>query len=148
MNTLYHVTIHLGANEWSTPLMEEVAKQYFDAHPDVDPLVVEVVEHAGWYMAWLRDGTCVDTANDMAVLSPKAKEFYGRVRGWKRKCIESIRRPRASCRECGAQDREIIEGGLCRPCRFPSSPRPVGVLVRELPAVDAGPEVDDDEAAS
>jgi hypothetical protein len=112
---VHYVTIHLGDNEWTNELMEEVAKEYFDAHPELDPLEIEVSEHAGWRLSYLRDMTIVGTANDMAQLSCAARAHNQKFYHWRRQYVESIRRPKASCKNCG-NDKEVRGGGLCQRC--------------------------------
>ncbi len=65
--------IFLGAREWGNDLMRQVARDAFDADLSLD--VVQVHEHGGWYLTFLRDGTVVGTANDLAQLDDKAREF-------------------------------------------------------------------------
>ena len=50
--------------------MCQVAREAFDNDPSLD--VVQVNEHGGWYLTFLRDGTVVGTANDMPSLDDKA----------------------------------------------------------------------------
>src|ERR1022692_4963162 len=61
--------IYLGDNEWGNELMWQVASEALVADASLD--AVQVNEHAGWYLTFLRDGTIVDTANDQAHLSDK-----------------------------------------------------------------------------
>lgn len=51
-------------SEWGNGVMWQIAKERFAADATLD--VVEVYEHAGWFLAWNRDGQCVGTANDSA----------------------------------------------------------------------------------
>jgi hypothetical protein len=88
----YRVTIRLADDEWGSELMARVARQYCDEHPDLDPLVVEVIEHAGWFLTFTRSGVCVDTANDTACLSRSAHEFFAKVRGSDWQYVGSIDR--------------------------------------------------------
>ncbi len=60
--------------------MRGAAKEVFDANPDLEFLVVHVYEHGGWHLAFLRDMTIVETANDAATLSERAQAFYNRCR--------------------------------------------------------------------
>ena len=62
-----YTIIMLAGDEWGNQTMEEVAREYFLAHPDCQ--FVSVHEHAGWYLGFRRDGSIWSTANDMARLS-------------------------------------------------------------------------------
>ncbi len=73
------VYVHLADDEWNNPLMRQVADETFERFPEAD--VVLVYEHAGWYLSWNRNGVCVGTANDMAVLSEEAREWGEQVTG-------------------------------------------------------------------
>lgn len=93
---VYRVYIYLGAKEWNNELMRQVADQYA-AQCDKRPLVVEVHEHAGWFLAYLYgapgidNGTICGTANDTASLAPAVVEFgksIGRI-----EILPEIRRP-------------------------------------------------------
>src|SRR5208283_3602230 len=58
--------ISLGPSEWGNDLMRQVAREAFATDASLD--AVQVNEHAGWYLTFLRDGTVVGTANDQAHL--------------------------------------------------------------------------------
>lgn len=46
-----HLAIHLAENEWvSNCPPHEVAAEYFAADDSPETLVVEVIEHAGWWV--------------------------------------------------------------------------------------------------
>ena len=62
--------IYLGPKEWGNELMCQVAREAFANDTSLD--VVQVNEHGGWYLTFLRDGTIVGTANDQAHLNDKA----------------------------------------------------------------------------
>jgi hypothetical protein len=72
--------IFLGPKEWGNEIMRQVSKEAFDADPSLD--AVEVNEHAGWHLTFLRDGTVVGTANDQAHLNDKAEEFLNSIYGY------------------------------------------------------------------
>jgi hypothetical protein len=72
-----HLWISLGETEWGNELMWQVASEAFAADASLD--AVEVNEHAGWHLTFLRDGTIVGTANDQAHLSDKAIEFLRKI---------------------------------------------------------------------
>ena len=55
--------IFLGPNEWGNDLMRQVAREAFATDASLD--AVQVNEHAGWHLTFLRDGTIVGTANDL-----------------------------------------------------------------------------------
>ena len=63
--------------------MAQVAGDFAKEHADKRPLIVEVYEHAGWFLNYLygapgiRDGAICGTANDKAVL-PKAVLEFGK----------------------------------------------------------------------
>jgi hypothetical protein len=65
--------IYLGPAEWGNELMSQVATEAFAADTSLD--AVQVNEHGGWFLTFLRDGTIVGTANDQAHLSEKASKF-------------------------------------------------------------------------
>ncbi len=81
--------IFLGPREWGNDLMRQVARDAFDANASLD--AVEVNEHAGWHLTFLRDGTVVGTANDQAHLDDKAEEFLNSIYGYE--LVGEIRRP-------------------------------------------------------
>ena len=55
--------------------MSQVSTEAFTADPSLD--AVQVNEHAGWFLTYLRDGTIVDTANDQAHSMTKPRSFSG-----------------------------------------------------------------------
>lgn len=65
--------IYLGLTEWGNELMSQLAMEAFHADASLD--AVQVYEHGGWFLTFLRDGTVVDTANDQAHLTDKATKF-------------------------------------------------------------------------
>jgi hypothetical protein len=81
--------VYLGPKEWSNELMSEVATEAFAADPSLD--AVEVSEHAGWFLTYLRDGTIIETANDRASLNDKATKFLESIYGYD--SAGEIRRP-------------------------------------------------------
>jgi hypothetical protein len=81
--------IKLADNEWGNELMVQVAMEAFTSDPSLD--AVQVNEHAGWYVTFLRDGTIVSTANDQAHLSNRAREFLNTIYGYD--FAGEIRRP-------------------------------------------------------
>jgi hypothetical protein len=81
--------ISLGETEWGNELMWQVASEAFAADASLD--AVEVNEHAGWHLTFLRDGTIVGTANDQAHLSDKAIEFLRKINDYD--SAGEIRRP-------------------------------------------------------
>ena len=72
--------IYLGAKEWGNELMFQVAMEAFAADLILD--AVEVHEHGGWFLTYLRDGTIIGTANDQAHLSDNAKDFLSKIYGF------------------------------------------------------------------
>jgi hypothetical protein len=89
---VYHVWINLADHEWGNELMREVADAYFASHPTLDPLVVEVHEHAGWFLQFARCGTVVGTANDGCRFPERAKAIIGSLRNRHVHYLPSIRR--------------------------------------------------------
>ena len=81
--------IFLGPNEWGNDLMRQVAREAFATDASLD--AVQVNEHAGWHLTFLRDGTVVGTANDQAHLDDKATEFLNSIYGYD--SAGEIRRP-------------------------------------------------------
>jgi hypothetical protein len=115
---VHYAVIRLADNEWGNTLMEEVAREFFRDHPELDPLEVEVIEHAGWHLTFLRDLTIADTANDMACLDGRAKAHNRKYRHAERQWVAGIpERPHAYCKQC-CRDDEIVGGGLCRRCKL------------------------------
>jgi hypothetical protein len=72
--------VYLGPKEWENELMFQVAMEAFAADASLD--AVEVHEHGGWFLTYLRDGTIISTANDQAHLSDKAKDFLRKIYGF------------------------------------------------------------------
>ena len=56
--------IFLADNEWGSPLMAEIAAEWFKNNPDCN--FVYVHEHAGWHLMFHRSGQCVGSANELA----------------------------------------------------------------------------------
>jgi len=81
--------IFLGTSEWGNDLMKHVAREAFATDTSLD--AVQVNEHAGWHLTFLRDGTIVSTANDQADLDDIATEFLGSIYGYE--SAGEIRRP-------------------------------------------------------
>ena len=81
--------IFLGPREWGNELMSQAASEAFADDTTLD--VVEVNEHGGWYLTFLRDGTIVGTANDQGHLNDRAKEFLKGIYGYD--SAGEIRRP-------------------------------------------------------
>ncbi len=81
--------IFMGPREWGNDLMRLVAGEAFATHAFLD--AVQVNEHAGWFLTFLRDGTVVGTANDQAHLDDKAMEFLNSIYGYE--LAGEIRRP-------------------------------------------------------
>ena len=81
--------IYLGPREWGNELMSQVAAEAFQADGSLD--AVQVHEHGGWFLTYLRDGTIVGTANDQASLSAKAVAFLKSIYGYD--SAGEIRRP-------------------------------------------------------
>jgi hypothetical protein len=86
--------IFLADGEYGNEKMKQVASEAFAKRPEEQGkvLVVEVHEHAGWYLTYLRDGTIVGTANDMASFSDEAKRFHAAAKGATYEYLPSIRR--------------------------------------------------------
>ncbi len=72
--------IFLGPREWGNDLMRQVAMEALATDPNLD--AVEVHEHGGWYLTFLRAGTIVGTANDQAQLSDRAIQFISSIYGY------------------------------------------------------------------
>lgn len=81
--------IKMGDQEYGNELMEKVAMEAFRKDETLD--AVEVREHGGWYLTYLRDGTIVGTANDQASLKPAALAFLNSIYGYD--SAGDIRRP-------------------------------------------------------
>jgi hypothetical protein len=81
--------IFLGPREWGNELMRQVAKEALATDLSLD--AVEVHEHGGWYLTFLRGGTIVGTANDQAQLSDSAIQFLRSIYGYE--SAGEIRRP-------------------------------------------------------
>src|SRR6516165_7755297 len=81
--------IFLGPREWGNDLMRQVAMEALATDPSLD--AVEMHEHGGWYLTFLRDGTIVGTANDQAQFSDKAIQFLNSIYGYE--SAGEIRRP-------------------------------------------------------
>ncbi len=81
--------VYLGPREGGNELMSQVATEAFTDDSTVD--AVQVHEHGGWFLTFLRDGTIVGTANDQAHLSAKAVTFLNSIYGYD--SAGEIRRP-------------------------------------------------------
>ncbi len=94
---VYRAYIHLGNNEWGNELMQKVAEAYAAERAEKRILVVEVLEHAGWFLSFLygapgiRDGAVCGTANDLAVLPKSILDFGACIDA--ETFLEDIRRP-------------------------------------------------------
>lgn len=66
-----YAMVFLGDSEWGNDTMDRVAQEFFAANPTCE--FVQVQEHAGWMLAYRRDGSIWNTANDMAVLRPGSR---------------------------------------------------------------------------
>lgn len=92
---IYRVYVYLASNEWGNELMKKIADEYA-AQSDKRPLVVEVHEHAGWYLSYvygapnIADGTTCGTANDAAHISQDIIKFWRGVD--KEEILPEIRR--------------------------------------------------------
>lgn len=70
--------VQLADDEWGSNLMEDIAREWFEQHPNCQ--FVEVREHAGWFLVWHRSMVCISTANDRAILPkdlPRPTQFSG-----------------------------------------------------------------------
>ena len=76
--------------------MVEIARITFDKfRGDKSRLLVEVYEHAGWFLSFaFIDGNvrCVSSANDAARFGEEVKEFWRRYNTEKNKKFVNIRR--------------------------------------------------------
>lgn len=73
------MVVRCGPSDWGNERMAALAKEAFEGAPEVD--VVDVYEHGGWRLAYNRSGLVVGTANDMAVMGPAVREFWGQFSG-------------------------------------------------------------------
>lgn len=71
---------HCASSEWGNRIMQEIAKERFAKDPSLD--VVEVYEHAGWSLAWNRDGEIVASANDMAWFPQSVRDWAALFSGF------------------------------------------------------------------
>jgi hypothetical protein len=78
--TVYRAYVYLANDEWGNDTMRRIADEYSRHHAE-RPLVVEIHEHAGWFLAYLYgaagidDGTVCGTANDAGTLRQDVMEF-------------------------------------------------------------------------
>lgn len=63
----------MADDEWGNELMRQIAAERFEKDHTLH--VVEVHEHAGWYLSFNRDGEIVGTANDAAVISEPTRRW-------------------------------------------------------------------------
>lgn len=93
VHTLY---VRMADNEWGTTHpMEKIAAEQFRLNRHVENLVVNVQEHAGWYLQYaIVDGrqVIVGTANDAAVVTPERKRFWDSVKGAEHTMLRQINR--------------------------------------------------------
>lgn len=92
MSKVIRQRVYLGAKEYGTDKMREVAAEIFAAHPDTEYMIVEVHEHGGWWLHFIRSGVTVGTANDAASLSKEAYAFGDTVKGFGTEYLPDIRR--------------------------------------------------------
>lgn len=84
----HHLRIRMGDNQWGNELMYELAERAFRRLDGIENLVVEVVEHAGWFLDFtMINGKIrtVGTANDMAYFPEFVREHCRKFNGceWK-----------------------------------------------------------------
>lgn len=84
MNVVHRCYVRIGDGEYGNDKMTELAKRVFLRFPkeQYPNLIVTVNEHGGWWLSYLRDGTIVGTANDLATLSERARAFGERVKDY------------------------------------------------------------------
>ncbi len=97
IETVYEVWVHLKNEECGNILMQKVAEETLNdpKYADKQPLLVFVVEHGGWWLAYTlidNEMTCVGSANDRAQWHGNAKEWREDSYHAKRVTVESIRR--------------------------------------------------------
>ena len=95
---IYEIFVHYGDGEYSQHIScEAVAQQAVQSFHRHLPIIVNVYEHAGWWMAYFFDqdhprGICVGTANDAAQFSPEQKKILEEIFRVKRHPLPSIYR--------------------------------------------------------
>jgi hypothetical protein len=72
--------------------MRGAAQEVFDAHPDKEHLIVEVVEHGGWYLSFNRSMLTIGTANDMARFSDEGHAYRELLKGAEWHYLPTVRR--------------------------------------------------------
>lgn len=70
---------HMAHHEWGNELMIVIAMERFEKDPTLD--LVEVNEHAGWWLSFNRQGLCVGSANDMAAFSDEVRRWRKQFTG-------------------------------------------------------------------
>lgn len=95
---IHRVTIRMGEGEYGNALMEQAAREYAQANPNLENLVITVYEHGGWFLQWFVDGdnlVVVGTANDMARFQPEQEKVRAYLDNpdaqWV--CLPDVRRP-------------------------------------------------------
>lgn len=91
----YRQRISLADNEWGNELMRNIAMDALMAHDEPMQMVVEVHEHAGWYITYALDlegVVAIGSANDMAQPTYRARKVAERFKGATWVYLPSIRR--------------------------------------------------------
>lgn len=70
---------HCSDSEWGNEVMRQIAAERFAADDTID--IVEVHEHAGWYLSFTRDGMTVGTANDGAKFPQNVLDWFAQFDG-------------------------------------------------------------------
>ena len=72
--------IYLGPEEWGNELMCQVATEAFAADASLD--AVQVNEHGGWFLTFLRDGTSSAPPMTKLISVTKPREFLHKIYGY------------------------------------------------------------------
>jgi len=67
------VEVRCRPDQWGNRTMQRLAEQAFRDFPEAE--LVRVIEHAGWFLVFRRDGSVVHSANDCAVYPPELEEY-------------------------------------------------------------------------
>lgn len=93
---LYHITVKLAANEWGNELMRKIAQETFEQFKDKSPLIVEIREHAGWFLVFALSNeneiVTIGSANDAANFYGESKNLREKYFSMKHNYLPSIQR--------------------------------------------------------
>lgn len=83
LTEVYILPVKMGDKEWGIANMIKIADEQLNLHRDTPYLVVEVIEHAGWWLQFAKINsrtTIVGSANDAADYPDVVIQFHREIR--------------------------------------------------------------------